>query len=154
METLGLLGSSPTQSYNNHYHTPTHQHPLDLGQHCQLRLGGNHRLTQIITYTIIQQPLPYTNIHWAWGNVHCQLRMGGNPRLGSLPTQSYNNHYHTPTHQHPVGLGQHCQLRLGGNPRLTRIITYTIIQQPLPYTNTSRSNGLGAKRSAEAGCKS
>ena len=86
VETLGLLGSSPTQSYNNHYHTPTHQHPVGLGQHCQQRLGGNPRLTRIITYTIIQQPLPYTNIQWAWGNLHCQLRLGGNPRLTRMIT--------------------------------------------------------------------
>ena len=125
-----------------HPHTKI-QWAWPLGQHCQLRLGGNPRLTRIITYTIIQQPLPYTNIQWAWGNTVSWGWVETLGLLGSSPTQSYNNHYHTPTSS---GLGQHSQLRLGGNPRLTRIRylhnhTTTIT---IHHTNTSTSSELGA----------
>ena len=53
--------------------SPTHQHPVGMEQHCQLRLGGNSRLAGILIYTYLHNqiaiqlakhqiiPQPYNN---------------------------------------------------------------------------------------------
>ena len=126
MDTSRLL-----TSHNNNI--PTHQQPVGVGQHCQLRLGGHLTLT-----SIIQQPHTVPTHQQPVGvGQHCQLRLGGHLTLTSIIQQP---HY-IPTHQQPVGVGQHCQLRLGGHLTLTNITQ---------HTNTSTSGRRGATRSGDS----
>ena len=71
-------------SHNNNI--PTHQQPVGVGQHCQLRLGGHLTLTNITQ----QQHIPTHQQPVGMGQ-HCQLRLGGHLTL----VTSHNNN--TPT---------------------------------------------------------
>ena len=76
MDTSRLLAS-----YNNHI--PTHQQPVGVGQHCQLRLGGHLTLTSIIQLPTHQQPVGVGQ--------HCQLRLGGHLMLTNITQQQHTN---------------------------------------------------------------
>ena len=62
------------QSYNNH--TPTHQTLVGVEQHCQLRLGGNPRLTRIITYTYLHNQIAFTITQQPHTNTSKSGRLG------------------------------------------------------------------------------
>ena len=72
-------------SYNNHI--PTHQQPVGVGQHCQLRLGGHLTLTNI-TQQVNNIP---THQHQVGVGQHVQLRLRGHLTLTSIIQQPHTN---------------------------------------------------------------
>ena len=81
MDTSRLLAS-----YNNHI--PTHQQPVGVGQHCQLRLGGHLTLTNITQQHHTNTP---THQHKVGVGQHVQLRLRGHLTLTSIIQQPHTN---------------------------------------------------------------